>query len=180
MTSALLILSVVSIFSQTKREEAPPFKERLFYGGSFGLQFGSYTDIEVAPVIGYWLLPRLAIAAGPDYRFYKDPNNMTAIYGGSSYIQFVVIKDLSSFIPMGSHTGFFLHVEDELLSLKSSFWKDPPYPSDRFFINTILAGGGITQQVGRRSSFNVMVLWALDVPQYNLYGNPEFRVSFIF
>ena len=179
-TAIILITNAFTLSGQNTREEVPPLNERLFYGGSFGLQFGSITDIEVSPVIGLWVLPRLAIAAGPDYRFYKDPFSRTAIYGGSSYLQFVVIQDINSIIPLGSHTAIFLHAENELLSLKSSFWKDPPYNSDRFFVNTVLAGGGISQMIGRRSSLDFMVLWALNASQYNLYSNPEIRISFIF
>lgn len=180
ITAAMLVIAANSLSGQTTKEEAPPLKERLFYGGSFGLQIGSITDIEVSPVIGIWVLPRLAVAVGPNYRYYKDPNKVTDIYGGSGYIQFVVIKDINSFIPLGSHTGIFLHVEDELLSLNSSFWKTLPYSSKRFYVNTVLAGVGISQQLGRRSSLNFMVLWALNESQYDLYGSPEIRVSFIF
>jgi hypothetical protein len=171
-------LSVVS--GQNRKEEKPPLNERLFYGGNFALQFGTITDIQVSPVIGLWVLPRLAVAAGPDYRFYKDRFDRTNIYGGKSYMQFVVIRNISSFIPIGSNIGIFLHIEDELLSLESSFWKDPPVFSKRFYINTLLAGGGISQQIGRRSSLNIMVLWALNDSGYAVYGNPEIRVSFSF
>jgi hypothetical protein len=66
-----------------------------------------------------------------------------------------------------------------LLSLESSFWKDP-LATDRFYINTVLAGGGISQQIGRRSSLNIIVLWALNDSGYGVYNNPEIRVSFNF
>ena len=168
-------------YDKKAREDTPPFKERLFFGGNFGLQFGTITDIQVSPVIGLWLLPRIAVAVGPDYRYYKDSYDRTSIYGGKGYMQFVVIQDLNSFIPLGVHTGIFLHLEDELLSLKSSFWKyPPPYTSDRFYVNTVLAGGGISQQIGRRSSLNFMVLWALNDSGYSIYSNPELRISFSF
>ncbi len=80
---------------------------------------------------------------------------------------------------MGSNTGIFLHIEDEILSLESSFWKDP-LANGRFYLNTILAGAGISQQIGRRASLNFIVLWALNDSQYSVYSNPEIRVSFIF
>ncbi len=179
----ILISSFIIIapsYSQSSRKDAPPLKERLFFGGSFGLQLGTITDIEVSPVVGFWVLPRLTIAAGPDYMFYKDPLNRTDIYGGSGYTQFYFIKDFNSIIPAGIHMGFFLHIEDELLSLQSSFWKNPPYPSGRFFLNTILAGGGISQPMGRRSSMNMMFLWALNESVYDIYGKPEIRLSLIF
>lgn len=163
------------------REEAPPIKERLFYGGSLGLMFGTITDIQVSPVIGFWVLPRVAVAVGPTYRYYKDQIDRTAIYGGRSYLQLVVIKDLSSVLPLGVHTGVFLHFEDELLSLKTSFWKNPPpYMTDRFYVNTVLAGAGISQQIGRRFSLNFMVLWPLNDSGYNIYSKPEIKISFTF
>jgi hypothetical protein len=174
----LLLLSFSVVSGQKSREEPPPLRERLFYGGNIGLQFGSITDILVSPVVGIWVLPRLAVAVGPNYRFYKDWYNRTNIYGAKGYIEFVVIQDINSFIPIGTGTGLFFHVEDELLSLESSVWKDP-LSSGRFSINTLLGGAGISQQIGRRSSMNLMVLWALN-DTYGVYSNPEIRISFIF
>jgi hypothetical protein len=176
----LLILSSSNLSAQRQREEPPPLKERLFFGGNLGLQFGRETDIQVSPVVGIWLLPRLAVAVGPDYRFYKYGNVQTSIYGGKAYAEFVVIQNLNSIIPIGGNTGIFLHLEDEILSLETEDWKNPPYLTNRFSINTLLAGGGISQQLGRRSSMNFMVLWALNESIYNIYGTPEIRISFIF
>jgi hypothetical protein len=175
----LFVSSYSTIYAQKGREAPPPLKERLFYGGNLGLQFGTITDIQIAPIIGIWLLPRVNVAIGPDYRFYKYQYEKTHIYGGKVYSQLVVIRDISSLIPMGGHTGIFLHIEDDLLSLESAFW-NPTILSDRFTINTVLAGGGISQQIGRRSAFNLMFLWTLNDSGYDFYGNPEIRVSFTF
>jgi hypothetical protein len=172
-------------YDQKTEEGTPAFKERLFFGGNLGLMLGTITDIQISPVVGYWLLPRLAIAAGPTYRYYKSTDyynqvDKTSIYGAKAYAQLVVVHDISSFIPMGSHTGIFLHIEDELLSLKANFWKAPLNPRGRFYVNTVLFGGGISQQIGRRSSMDFMVLWPLNESDYNIYSKPEIRVSFIF
>jgi hypothetical protein len=69
-------------YDQKSTDDTPPVKERLFYGGSFGLMFGTVTDIQISPVIGFWVLPRIAVAAGPTYRYYKDQIDRTALYGG--------------------------------------------------------------------------------------------------
>lgn len=180
LTGFLVFASFSVVFSQQQKEAAPPLRERLFYGGNFGLQFGTITDIQVSPVIGVWLLPRLAVAAGPDYRFYKYQSDRTNIYGLKTYMEFVVVKDLGSVLPVGSNTGIFLHIEDELLNLESSYWKNPPVFSKRFYINTILAGGGLSQQLGRRASMNMMILWALNDSGYGVYSYPEIRISFTF
>jgi hypothetical protein len=180
---AILILttSLSAVSAQSVREEAPPLKERLFFGGNIGLQFGTITDIQVAPVVGLWVLPRLAVALGPDYHFFKYQNLQTNIYGGKGYMEFVIFQNINKFIPMGSNTGIFIHVEDELLSLESAFWKEQnTYTSERFYINTILAGPGLSQQIGRRASLNIMFLWALNDSGYGIYGNPDIRVSFTF
>ena len=65
-----ILLSILPTSAQQEQSNIPALKDRLFYGGSMGLQFGGITDIQLSPVIGLWVLPRLSIAVGPDYRFY--------------------------------------------------------------------------------------------------------------
>jgi len=182
----LLLVSLTGLNGQEEgnrpkeKKEIPPLKERIFYGGSFGLQFGTITDIQFSPLIGLWALPRLGIAAGPNYRYYKDPFGRTNIYGGRSYIQYLFLQDLNSIVPLGVHLGMFLHAEYEILSLQSSFWKQASYTSERFTTNTLLAGAGISQYIGRRSALNLMVLWPLNDEGLGLYSNPEIRIGFVF
>lgn len=181
---AIVLLMLIAIFpatyGQKEKVEVPPLKERLFFGGNFGLQFGTITDIQFSPVIGLWLLPRLGVAAGPNFRYYKDPYDRTTIYGGRTYLQYIVVQDLNNVIPLGIHAGLFLHGEYEALNLESSVFKLPPYTSERFMTHTILAGGGFSQRIGRRSSFNIMFLWALNDEGYGIYSSPEIRVGFSF
>jgi hypothetical protein len=175
-----LFISVSMASGQQANKEVPPLKERLFYGGSFSLQLGTYTDIEVAPIIGLWIMPGICIAAGPDFQYYKFISDRTAIFGGKSYVEIIFLQDLDNIIPLGVHLGLFLHGEYEVLSLESAAFKTAPYESERFLVNTFLAGGGIRQQIGQRSSLNLTFLWALNDSGYGIYGNPEIRVSFMF
>lgn len=181
---AIVLLMLIAIFpatyGQKEKVEVPPLKERLFFSGNFGFQFGTITDIQFSPVIGLWLLPRLGVAAGPNFRYYKDPYDRTTIYGGRTYLQYIVVQDLNNVIPLGIHAGLFLHGEYEALNLESSVFKLPPYTSERFMTHTILAGGGFSQRIGRRSSFNIMFLWALNDEGYGIYSSPEIRVGFSF
>ena len=104
----LLLFTLISITSAQKvREETPPLRERMFFGGSLGLQFGTYTNINVTPIVGLWVRPRIAIAAGPHYAYYKDPYYETSMYGGNAYVQFVPVKDINNAIPIGLHMGIF-------------------------------------------------------------------------
>ena len=177
---AFLIIPVIESQAQRPEKDTPPLRERVFYGGSMGLQFGSVTDIQLSPVIGLWVLPRLAFAVGPSYRYYKDIYGRTDIVGGQGYVQVVLIQDFNNVISLGMHMGIFLQADDELLSLESYYWKQPPVTSDRFFINTPLAGAGLSQPLGKRSALNMAFLWTLTTPQYDLYSTPEIRVSVVF
>jgi hypothetical protein len=175
----LLSTSLSVISGQRSKQQAPPLRERLFFGGSLGLQIGTVTNIEVSPVIGLWVLPRVAIAAGPEYMYYQDPYFSTSIWGGKAYSELVLLQDLNTIIPVGMHMGIFLHAEFESLSLESEVW-NTAYASDRFMLNTALAGGGISQRLGQRSSLNFIVLWVISGSDYGFYNNPEIRLSFSF
>jgi len=180
ITVAFLALIGISAFGQDAPNERPPFSERLFFGGSFGLQFGTITNIEASPIIGLWVLPRVAVAAGPSYQYYKDPVDATSIYGGKAYLQITLIQDLNNIIPIGVNTGIFVQSEYQGLSLERSFWSVVPDGDKRIYMGTFLAGAGISQPIGRRSSMNFTVLWALTDSEYQVYDSPEIRVSFNF
>jgi len=158
----------------------PPLRERVFFGGSFGLQFGTITNIELSPVAGLWLLPRLAIAAGPSWQYYKDPLGNTSIYGGKSFLRFMFIQDLNEIIPIGMRFGFYIHGEYEALNLESAFWSGVYTVDSRFWEHNVLAGVGFSQPLGMKSSFNVTFLWAVTESEYQIYSNPEIRIDFLF
>jgi hypothetical protein len=184
-----LIISIVILFfsfslslAQKPGKETPPFKERLFFGGSFALQLGTLTNIELSPVAGLWVLPRMAVAVGPTYRYYKYMNDKTSVFGGKTYVQYIFFRDMDRIIPLGIHTSLFMHLEDEMLSLESEFFYNVDLKPKRFVTNTVLAGGGISQQIGEKASLNIIILWALNNPvlDYDIYSNPEIRISFVF
>ena len=178
-----LFLFSINLFvsgQNIKREEKPPMRERLFYGGSFGLQFGTITYIDVSPIVGLWVLPRVAIAAGPSFTYYKLYDDETSMYGGRFYTQYLLLQDLDNVLPIGLHTGIFLHLEDELLSLESKHWRYPYTASGRFAVNNVLFGGGIRQQMGRRSFLNLTALWTIHDSGYSIHSSPEIRISFNF
>jgi len=174
-----LILSA-GLYSQTAENQKPPLSQRLFFGGSFGLQFGSVTNIELTPVAGVWLLPRLNVAAGPSFRYYKDRFDETLIYGGRTYTQIFIIQDFNNIIPAGVHFGLFLHGEYEGLSLEKSFFEYDSASHGRAYQGTFLAGAGLSQPIGQRSAAEFVVLWTISNPKYQIYGTPEIKISFIF
>jgi hypothetical protein len=178
---SVLVLAFLSVKGQESIDEPPPVSQRLFFGGNFNLQIGTYTNIEVAPIVGFWVLPRLAIAVGPSYIYTKDPYfGATNIFGGRAYAEFLVFRDLDQFIPVGIHTGLLLHAEDEALNMNPYEYGTSATDIGRTTVNTFLAGLGISQQLGNRASVNLLVLWALDNSTYYTYSNPVIRIGFQF
>ena len=184
MLILLLMASIPSMaqdipgMEQAKRE-IPPLRQRLIFGGNFGLQFGTVTYIEASPVIGVWLLPRLSVAAGPYYRFLKDPDGSTDIFGGRVYSRFYFVRELDNIIPLGFNMGLYLHSEYENLSLRSD-WILTSYDRSRVNMNVVLAGVGVSQYTGPRGSINFSVLWGVKQTMFELNDSPEFRIGFTF
>ena len=175
-----LLFVNLSIFGQNvRKEEKPPVSERLFFGGSFGLQFGTVTYIDVSPIIGLWVLPRVAIAGGPGFTYYKNKyyDEEMTIYGGRFYTQYLLLENVNNVLPIGLNTGIFLHLEDELSQYRIT---SPSYASGNFFANNVLLGGGIRQPIGARSFLNLTALWTIHDSGYSIRSNPEIRVSFSF
>lgn len=182
VTACLLLIAaaIAQVPQYGVQEQRPPLSERLFFGGSFGLMFGTVTNVEVAPMAGVWLLPRLAVAAGPSYQFYKDPRGKTSIYGGRAMIQFDIIQDLNNVIPLGWNSGIFVTGLYEALSLERSFSLVNPDNTGRFYYGTVLAGAGISQHAGPRARLNISFLWAVTGDREEMYSTPEIRVEFYF
>jgi hypothetical protein len=129
---------------------------------------------------GFWILPRLNVAIGPKYEFYKEYYYRSNIFGGRVYSQFVVVQDLNEVIPIGLNLGIFLDAEEEIYNLNQSYDDGTPASySASYFIHTPLIGAGISQHLGQRASINLMVLWAL-YDKYDIYPDPVLRISFSF
>lgn len=174
LTILLIFTSALPGLSQEKSEIT--WRDRLFFGGSLGLQIGNLTIIELSPQVGYRLTPRLSTGIGMKYEYYKDPRGHTSIYGGSLFTSFVLWKN---FISEGS--SLMAHVEDEALSLEKKYFEYPTVDvSGRFVLNSFLIGGGLRQRMGKRSYVNMLVLWNLNETYYSPYQNPILRVTFQF
>lgn len=179
-TGLMIMVLMGEASGQNSRGEAPPLRDRIFFTGNMGLQFGTYTNIQLAPAVGIWVLPRLAVAAGPTYQFFKDPFGKTDIWGPRAYTQFLVVRDINNLIPVGMNIGIYSHLEYEGLSLRRDYWWQNYYAEGRFFVHSALAGFGISQQVGPRSAITLTFLWELTESEYSLYSNPEIRIGFVF
>lgn len=171
--SLAFLMGINSISAQTEDKNFQPesnFRSRLFFGGGFGLQFGSVTLIELSPMIGYKVTPKFGIGLGPTYKYfrYKDyysPStySQTNVFGGSIFARYFIFENI------------FAHAEYESLFYNT---KVPGYPKEMQQFNSLLVGGGYRQQIGANAGMNLMLLWNLNDTPNSLYTNPVVRIGF--
>lgn len=178
---ASIILFASPLYGQADNtgNYSPTLRERIFFGGSFGLQIGTYTYIETSPLVGLWLTPRLNIAAGPCYKFLKDPYGSTDVFGAKAFTRLVLIKDINNIVPIGVGISIYLHGEFERLSYRADFFYTNP---DRIRIsnNAVLGGFGFSQHLGPRSSLDISILWLMNEAELDIYDSPEVKIGVTF
>jgi hypothetical protein len=181
----LLSFLPVTLFAQQMEEEEKirPI-DRLFFGGNFGMQFGTITSIEISPLAGYYITPKLSAGAGIRFEYFKDKGYYapyeTTIYGGDIFTRYIIISNLGEGLNIGLNTGIFAQIEYEALSLEKMYF-EPPYTQDgRFIVHSVLVGGGIIQPLGSRSAFLFSILYNLNETSRSPYSNPIIRVGFTF
>lgn len=146
----------------------PPFWswDRVYGGGGLGLQFGTVTLINIAPIVGYKITERYSVGIGIEYMYFayqpaaNFPTYSQNIYGGNIFNRFFITKSI------------FAHVEYETLN---SNW-NTYYPDRRFFIENFWVGGGLRQRAGN-VSLNIMALWNLNENIYSPFPNPQIRMG---
>ena len=184
---AFCVTFVLSASAQTNYS----FRDHLFFGGSFGLMIGTYTDIEISPHVGYYITPRWAAGVGITYEYYNNRDNFwdpytghterfeTHIWGGRLFTNYVIVNNINDWIPIGINFRIFAHVEYEALSYEKRFFEYNA--SGRELQNSILVGGGLRFPTGKRSSMNLTILWNLNSHLNDVYGSrPVIRIGFNF
>jgi hypothetical protein len=184
--AALLILLIALTFSLVAQEEEETGRKgKFFFIPEIWLSFGTRTYIDLAPMLGYHVMNRLAIAIGPHYIFqtqnanaYYQSSYQTHAYGLKGFARFSLITNAEEFLPINLFSELFVHVEYEGLSLEKAYYV-PPYTEDgRFVYNGFLVGGGLSQRVGMHNSVSFTILWDINEMTVSPYSNPIFRVGF--
>ena len=176
---ALFLISI-AVNAQPTPGPGPSFKDRLVIGGSLGAQFGTNTQVNISPIIGYRVTDKLTAGIGLNYIYYKyqyftgiGTNTITEsdhIFGASLYGQYRVIPQA------------FIHIEPGFLNQSipasdaSGFYSGATV---RYTLYTFLVGGGYYQQLGANSGMQFSLLWDLIEDQYSPYSNPIIRIGFV-
>lgn len=172
------------MYLQEETESETDRKGMFYLVPEAGLWFGNYTHIEVAPQLGYHLTDRISLGAGTHYMFYRNRDyfstvvHSTHIWGIRGFSRISVIRDAARFLPFYLFDELFLHGEYERMNLDNSYFNNPAAPlDDRYWMDYLYLGFGISQRIGPRSSYTVMLLWNLNDSYFSLYNNPTFRIG---
>lgn len=159
--TSILFISVFSSALFAQEEQGSNFKDKIFFGGGFGAGFGTYTFINVSPIIGYRITPRLSAGVRLmyqyttyDYYFGGDKIKFQGNdYGAGVFGRFMV------------KGPFFLQAEYEYLNYEDIYVDGS---SIRSSFDSFMAGGGIAQPISNKAAFFLTVMYNFS---YNNIGS---------
>ena len=140
----------------------PPIRERMFFGGGVGLSFGDVDYVELAPLFGFRVNPKVDLGVALTFRW-RDDNRYdasTTDYGSSLFGRFRVYQNL------------FLEADWEYLNWE---YVDFDLSTQRETTSSFLAGAGYYLPVGGRASMAVSALYNFsydDNDPFEPYGDP--------
>lgn len=164
----LLIILVLVLAAYSSKSQGTELKNNFFTGGSFGIRFGSLTNIEVSPAFGYHLNDFLSAGVGGTYQFYNNkyyyPPLRLNIYGGRAFFRVHPV----SFI--------YLQGEYELLTYKTDIFS-PTGDMENILSENILAGIAYREQLSETVNYYLMLMYNFNQTIYTPYSNPVYRVG---
>jgi hypothetical protein len=139
-------------------------KSKLFVGGNLGLAFGTYTIINVSPMVGYHFSPLFAAGAGINYSYYG--------YKDGYYKYSQSYAGMSIFGRLYPIQQFFIQVQPEENYMWYSqtgygSYQNQPTVKINQFVPSLLLGGGAAIPTGGNGAITISVMY--DVLQ-NLYS----------
>lgn len=187
----ILFLLNVSIFAQSKAKEAKTFSDKIFYGGSIGLLFGTVTRVDILPQVGIWIIPQCAIGVGGRYTFRKENYSIIGseskpfkahIWGVSGFTQIMPFRDLDKAFHIGIHGGPIFQGEWEGLYLDKGLVNPSLSENNgKGWVHLVLAGVGYRFPLGDKAALNLLAMWNLVDSRYSPYSsNPMLRISISF
>ena len=159
---SILVLAAFSQEAPSTPKDTRPIKERIWFGGGVGLNFGTVTSIQLDPMVGYKIdqKNRFSTGVGLTYWHFRDNRSIPAYEAnGYGYRLFTRYRPIPQFY---AHAEF-LHVNAETL-------RPLDFTLQRIWIPHVLIGGGYVQSLGGRSSIFVQVLFDVLQDPNSLYA----------
>jgi hypothetical protein len=146
-------------------KQSKNISDQLYFGGSVGLSFGSYTQIGLYPLIGYKITPKLSTGVKLTYQYVSDSRYSTSYttsnYGGSVFARYRIIPLI------------YAHIEYESINYESY------YDSSRKWVPFLFVGGGLTKRMGGNTWLIAQVLFDVIQNEDSPYsaGAPFFSIG---
>lgn len=170
-------LSAQDTISAPKKQKNNDFLSRVDFGGYLGLQFGTYTLVEISPLASYRVTESFHAGLGLTYQYYRinysnAPDYRTSSYGGSLFGRYFIWRDLfahAEYAPLYVTYYDYYYDNSGIYSYRNegSAW-----------VHDFLIGGGYRQWIGTNASINMMILWNINETYYSPYRNPIIRIGF--
>lgn len=124
--------------------------DRLRLGGSFGLNLGNFTNINISPMAGLNLTDKLVVGGGLTYMFASFPppgasasqRSSNSNYGGRVFLMYNILPIIT------------LQAEYEGLNVR---YTDTSQRLARTWIGSPLIGGAYTQPIGGRFTRSILM-----------------------
>lgn len=145
-----------------------PAINRIYYGGTVGLSFGSYTRIGLYPLVGYKITPKLSGAVKLGYEYVSDSRYTTTYttsnYGGSLIARYRIVP------------AIYAHVEYETFNYQLYNYLGE---STREWVPFLYLGGGFSKKMSANSWLTAQVLFDVIQDENSPYeaGAPYFSVG---
>lgn len=126
------------------------FWDKVYVGGSFWMQFGTVTFINVSPLVGYRFTDKFSAGPGIVYQYLKDkrflPTYETNVYGGRLFARHTIFQQ------------FFAQAQYENLSTEIRYIDGS---KSREWVPGAFLGGGIFQPLGKRGAIVISGMYNL-------------------
>jgi hypothetical protein len=165
-----------TVWAPVKQKESN-FFDRVDIGGYLGAQFGTYTLIDIAPMVSYRLTENFHPGIGLTYQYYKinyssAPDYSTSAYGGSIFGRYYIWHDLFAHVEYAPlyvtyYDYYYDYTGNYSYRQKGSAW-----------VHDMLVGGGYRQWLGQNAFVSLMLLWNVNESYYSPYRNPIIRIGF--
>lgn len=156
------------VITPQRQPQRPAWRDRIFPGGSFWLQFGNNTYVQIAPLVGYRVTDRFSAGVGVNYiyqrrrLYYSNGQPLVlknSVYGGKLFGRYTLYKNI------------FAQAELEALNFENL--NEATWTVERQWITSPLVGGGVIFPIGQRATFIMAALYNLNYdPSRNVYGSP--------
>ena len=153
--------------NRSVRDMSP--SERIFVGGYFGLQVGTFTAISLHLHGGYLITDRLSAGLGGNYQYTRDAFFGEAlsshVYGSNVFARFEVVSN------------FFIHGEYERIQV--STYRSLQNPGERTTLteDNYFLGAGYGLRASDRVRLNLLLLYNFNDNSRVYFDNPFFRVG---